>query len=130
MPMQDINYQDESCPKKCGWDPAKSPWVGLEYCSDIQDLENTWTCLAPESCGCKWKGSYELQILPSRACAAMGSEARVALYAPSTLLAYVSLPSAIGGSTGYYSTTTDSEGALSVISTAVAGCKGHLMRFT
>lgn len=24
----DINYEDASCPRKCGWDPAKSPWIG------------------------------------------------------------------------------------------------------
>lgn len=118
----DINYEDESCPKKCGWDPAKSPWIGLEYCSDLQDLTDTWVCNAPESCGCEWQGSYALQILPSRACGAMGSEARVALYAPSTLLPYASLPSTAGGSTGYYSTTTDSNGDFSVISTAILGC--------
>ncbi len=29
------NYADEACPKKCGWDPAKSPWIGLEYCTDV-----------------------------------------------------------------------------------------------
>lgn len=97
--------------------------IGLEYCTDLQDLTNTWTCLAPESCGCEWNGSWALQILPTRACGAMGSEARVALYAPSTLLPYVSLPSSVGGSTGYYSTTTDSNGDFSVISTAIAGCK-------
>lgn len=119
----DINYEDASCPRKCGWDPAKSPWIGLSFCSDIQDMANTWTCMSPESCGCEWDGSYALQILPSRACAAMGSEARVAISAPSTLLAYVSLPSTAGGSTGYYSTTTDSDGAMSVISTAINGCK-------
>lgn len=118
----DINYEDESCPKKCGWDPAKSPWIGLSYCSDLQDLDNHWTCLAPESCGCEWEGSYALQILPSRACGAMGSEARIALYAPSTLLPYVSLPSTVGGSTGYYSTTTDDNGEFSIIETAIAGC--------
>lgn len=81
-----------------------------------------WTCLAPESCGCEWESSYALQILPSWACGAMGSEARVALYAPSTLLAYVSLPSTVGESTGYYSTTTDSNGDFSVISIVIAGC--------
>lgn len=119
----DINYEDETCPKKCGWDPAKSPWIGLEYCTDIPDLTDTWTCLAPESCGCQWQGSYDLQILPSRACGAMGSEARVALFAPSTLLAYVSLPATYGGDPTYYSTTTDSNGDFSVVSTAKVGCK-------
>ena len=52
----------------------------------------------------------------------MGSDARVALYAPSTLLAYVSLPSTYGGSTEYYSTTTV-DVAMSVISTAISGCE-------
>ena len=118
----DINYQDESCPQKCGWDPAKSPWIGLEYC-DEPDLSDTWTCLSPESCGCQWNSSYALQILPSRACGAMGSEARVALYAPSTLMAYVSLPTKYGGSSTFYSTTTDSNGDISVISTAIVGCR-------
>ena len=119
----DITYEDEACPQKCGWDPAKSPWNALEYCNDMQDLSNTWVCHAPESCGCEWNSSDALQILPSRGCGAMGSEARVGLYAPSTLLPYVSLPSTYGGSTGYYSTTTNSDGEFSVISTAIFGCE-------
>lgn len=124
----DINYQDASCPQKCGYDPAKSPWIGLEYCSDIQDLTNTWTCLSPESCGCEWESSYELQILPSRGCAAMGSTARIALYAPSTLLPYVLLPATAGGKPMYYSPTVDDEGAFSVLSTAVPTCKLYFER--
>jgi hypothetical protein len=52
----------------------------------------------------------------------MGDKARIALYAPSTLAPYVSLPSTIGGSTGYYSPTVFS-GISTWISTAVAGCK-------
>lgn len=119
----DINYADESCPSKCGWDPAKSPWMSILFCSDIQDLTNTWSCLGPESCGCDWNSSYALQILPSRGCDAMGSEARVALYAPSTLLPYVSLAATAGGSPTYYSTTTGSDGEFSIISTAIVGCK-------
>ncbi|KAK0787274.1 hypothetical protein LTR02_006467 [Friedmanniomyces endolithicus] len=39
----------------------------------------------------------------------MGSDARVALFAPSPLAPYVSLPSIYGGSTGYYSPTTRSD---------------------
>jgi len=119
----DLNYEDESCPRKCNFDPSNSPWAGLEYCNDIQDLTNTWTCLSPESCGCEWNSSigYSLALLPSRGCAAMGSDARVALFAPSTLLAYVSLPPTPGGSTGYYSATTDSAGSYSIISTAIRG---------
>ena len=51
----------------------------------------------------------------------MGNEARVALYAPSTLAPYVSLPSTYGGSTGYYSPTTIS-GTSTWLSTALDGC--------
>lgn len=50
----------------------------------------------------------------------MGSDALVALYAPSTLAPYVSLPSTAGGSTGYYSPTL-SDGTSSWVETAVAG---------
>ncbi|KAF7194209.1 hypothetical protein HII31_04446 [Pseudocercospora fuligena] len=116
----DINYEDETCPKKCNVDPADTPWIGLDYCgTESNDFANTWTCLSPDSCGCEWNGSYALQILPKRSCRAMGSEAKVALYAPSTLLPYVSLPTTVGGSTGYYSTTTDSAGSWMVITTVI-----------
>lgn len=77
---------------------------------------------APESCGCVWDSSYDLLILNPRGCKAMGEDARVALYAPSVLVPYVSLPSTIGGSTGYYSTTV-LNGTSTWISTAVSGCK-------
>ena len=52
----------------------------------------------------------------------MGSQARVALYAPVSLVPYVSLPSTYGGSTGYYMGTTIS-GTSTWINTAVNGCK-------
>ena len=55
----------------------------------------------------------------------MGSNARVAIYAPSTLAPYVSLPSTIGGSTGYYSGTIIS-GTSTWVSTAIAGCKAEI----
>jgi hypothetical protein len=50
----------------------------------------------------------------------MGSAARVALYAPSALAPYVSLPSTFGGQTLYYSTTRIS-GTETWISTALKG---------
>jgi len=52
----------------------------------------------------------------------MGSDARVALYAPSQLAPYVSLPSSIGGSTGYISTTMVN-GTSTWISTVISGCQ-------
>lgn len=116
----DITYKDETCPYKCGWDPASSPWTALEYCTDIQDIADTWVCHAPESCGCEWNSTYDLLVLQPIGCKEMGSNARVALYAPSTLAPYVSLPSTIGGSTGYYSPTVIS-GTSTWVSTAVAG---------
>jgi hypothetical protein len=103
---------------------ALSPWTALEYCTDVQDLANTWVCHAPESCGCEWKATYDLLVLQPIQCKEMGSNARVALYAPSTLAPYVSLPSTIGGSTGYYSPLIIS-GTSTWMSTAVAGCKAH-----
>jgi hypothetical protein len=59
----------------------------------------------------------------------MGSDALVALYAPSQLAPYVSLPSKAGGSTGYYSPTVNSDGTSSWVETAVAGCKFLLSTF-
>ncbi|KAK5169475.1 uncharacterized protein LTR77_005451 [Saxophila tyrrhenica] len=50
----------------------------------------------------------------------MGKEARVALYAPSALAPYVSLPSTFGGTTLYYSGTTVS-GTSTWVSTALKG---------
>jgi len=116
----DITYKDESCPYKCGFDPTLSPWTALEYCADLPDIADTWVCHAPESCGCEWNATYDLLVLQPIGCQAMGSNARVALYAPSTLAPYVSLPSTVGGSTGYYSPTIVS-GTSTWLSTAVAG---------
>lgn len=116
----DITYEDETCPYKCGWSPTLSPWTALEYCLDLQDTANTWVCHAPESCGCEWNSTYDLLVLQPIGCQEMGSNARVAIYAPSTLAPYVSLPSTIGGSTGYYSTTIIS-GTSTWVSTAIAG---------
>ena len=99
-----------------------SPWTALEYCTGVQDVDETWICHAPESCGCQWNATYELQVLPVRGCQAMGSEARAALYAPSTLAPFVSLPQTFGGSTGYYSPIT-SDGTPTWVETAVKGCK-------
>lgn len=100
----------------------KSPWTALEYC-DADGVDDTWVCHSPESCGCSWNhGTWGLLELPLRGCAAMGSEARAALYAPASLAPWVSLPKEPGGSTGYYSTTT-SNGKLTWISTAIKGCK-------
>jgi hypothetical protein len=116
----DITYEDETCPYKCGWSPTLSPWTALEYCSDFQDIADTWVCHAPESCGCEWNSTYDLLVLQPIGCQEMGSNARVALYAPSILAPYVSLPSTIGGSTGYYSPTIIS-GTSTWVSTAIAG---------
>lgn len=52
----------------------------------------------------------------------MGSDARVALYAPSKLEPYVSLPTSVGGSTGYFSTTTKN-GSSTWVETAIFGCQ-------
>ena len=101
-------------------DLALSPWTALEYCEDWS-VDDIWVCHAPESCGCEWNATDSLLILPPRGCKEMGSDARVALYAPSTLAPYVSLPFTVGGSTGYYSTTNIS-GTVTWISTAVSGC--------
>jgi hypothetical protein len=61
-------------------------------------------------------------ILQPRQCKDMGSDARVALYAPSTLAPYVSLPTSVGGSTGYISTTV-MNGTSTWISTVIPGCQ-------
>jgi hypothetical protein len=61
-------------------------------------------------------------VLQPRQCKDMGSDARVALYAPSQLAPYVSLPSSIGGSTGYISTTMVN-GTSTWISTVISGCQ-------
>ncbi|KAF2718772.1 hypothetical protein K431DRAFT_126324 [Polychaeton citri CBS 116435] len=119
----DINYEDESCPPKCGFSPGLSPWTALEYCKDLSGVNDTWICHAPESCGCDWGDpTYDLLKLAPRGCSAMGSDARVALYAPETLAPYVSLPASIGGSTGYYSPTVVN-GTKTWFSTSVSGCK-------
>src|ERR1700761_7119590 len=69
-----------------------SPWTALEYCADLPGVKDKWVCHAPESCGCEWNFSYDLLVLAPRGCKEMGSDARVALYAPQTLIPYVSLP--------------------------------------
>jgi hypothetical protein len=102
---------------------VRSPWTALEYCSDVQDLSNTWVCHAPESCGCDWNVTRDLLVLTPRGCKDMGSDALVALYAPKQLAPYVSLPPKLGGSTGYYSPTVASDGTSSWVETAVPGCK-------
>ena len=100
----------------------KSPWTALEYC-DADGVDDTWTCHSPESCGCSWnQGSWDMLELPFRGCAAMGSDARAALYAPASLAPWVSLPKNPGGSTGYFPTTTLG-GKLTWSTTAIKGCK-------
>jgi hypothetical protein len=84
---------------------ALSPWVALEYCDDSAH-KDTWVCYSPESCGCEWTGALGLLSGQPRGCEDMGNDARVALYAPSQLAPYVSLPTSHGGSTGYFTTTT------------------------
>ncbi|EME81243.1 uncharacterized protein MYCFIDRAFT_81317 [Pseudocercospora fijiensis CIRAD86] len=88
----DIHYEDASCPYKCGLDPSTMP------------------LFSPSS----------FPALMPRGCKEMGSDALVALYAPEKLAPYVSLPSSIGGSTGYYSPTV-SAGSNSWVETAVPG---------
>ena len=102
--------------------PGASPWTALEYCADLPGVKDTWVCHAPESCGCEWNFSYDLLVLAPRGCKEMGSDARVALYAPQTLTPYVSLPNVAGGPKTYFSPITVS-GTLSWFSTAVKGCK-------
>lgn len=101
---------------------ALSPWTALEFCNDLSDVTDTWVCQSPESCGCEWQGSWDLLVLAPRQCREMGSEARVALYAPSALIPYASLPSTVGGSTGYFQTTTI-DGTLTWTTTPINGCK-------
>lgn len=104
---------------------AKSPWSALEYCAGVNNVEDTWICHAPESCGCQWNATYDLLTLSPRGCADMGDDARVALYAPSALAPYVSLPSTYGGPTLYYSGTTV-DGTSTWISTALESCKSAI----
>ena len=103
-------------------DVEKSPWTALEFCDGVDGVEDTWVCHTPETCGCEWDYNVDLLELPIRGCAAMGSDARAALYAPSTLAPYLSLPSTAGGSTGYFSPIV-TDGTSSWFSTAVDGCK-------
>lgn len=97
-----------------------SPWVALEYCTDLDGVEDTWVCHSPESCGCTWRSTYDLLLLLPRGCKEMGSLARVGAYGPSKLQPYASLPSQAGGSTGYFSPTTIS-GTATVVSTPIDG---------
>lgn len=106
---------------------ALSPWTALEYCQDVNNVEDTWTCHAPESCGCSWNASESLLVLSPRGCKEMGTDARVALYAPSTLAPFVSLPSTVGGPKTYYSGTTIN-GTSTWVSTAILGCKCDLQK--
>jgi hypothetical protein len=89
---------------------------------DDPGVNNTWVCHAPESCGCEWSSTTDMLILQPRQCKDMGSDARVALYAPSQLAPYVSLPTSIGGSTGYFS-TTKVNGTSTWITTVIPGCQ-------
>lgn len=105
---------------------ALSPWTALEYCVDQPgQVNDTWVCHSPDSCGCSWESSPEMLILQPRGCKDMGSDAKVALYAPSQLAPYLSLPTSIGGSTGYIS-TTKINGTSTWISTVIPGCKLQL----
>jgi len=101
---------------------ALSPWTALEICSDVTGVNDTWVCHAPESCNCEWDYTTSMLKLAPRGCSAMGSEARVALYAPTKLAPYVSLPATRGGTTGYYSGITV-DGTSSWVETAVSGCE-------
>lgn len=94
----------------------------LEYCTDLEDVQDTWFCQGPESCGCNWTLTTELRVVPPRDCKAMGSEAIVALRAPSQLAPHISLPNSAGGSTGYYSPTIR-DGTTSWAGTAMSGCE-------
>ncbi|EME42524.1 hypothetical protein DOTSEDRAFT_26109 [Dothistroma septosporum NZE10] len=116
----DISYSDETCPYKCGFNTTKSPWTALEYCNDVQGASDNWICHGPESCGCEWPFSEGMLELDPRGCRAMGSDALVALYAPSQLAPYISLPVTAGGSTGYYSPTVSS-GSSTWVVTAIPG---------
>ncbi|KAF2769820.1 hypothetical protein EJ03DRAFT_84368 [Teratosphaeria nubilosa] len=116
----DINYKDATCPYKCGFNSTRSPWTALEYCNNVANVTDTWVCHAPESCGCQWNSSTDLLVLAPRGCKEMGSDARVALYAPSVLAPYVSLPSTYGGNTSYYSPVTIA-GTKTWIETALPG---------
>jgi hypothetical protein len=100
---------------------ALSPWVALECCVGSEDVFDTWVCHSPESCGCHWAGALEQLLLQPRGCKDMGDVARIALYAPSTLAPYLSLPKTYGGSTGYISTTTRN-GTATWLSTVIPKC--------
>lgn len=100
---------------------ALSPWVALEYCAHSKDVFDTWVCHSPESCGCHWAGALGQLLVQPRGCKNMGDDARIALYAPSTLAPYLSLPTTYGGSTGYISTTTIN-GTATWISTVIPEC--------
>lgn len=90
---------------------ALSPWESLQYCNDIDE---TWICQGPESCGCEWEDNYNLTNAgtyeATRTCKGMGTSARVALYAPASLVPYVLLPTSKGGSTGYFTPAPASDG--------------------
>lgn len=140
----DRTYQDSSCPLKCAWNTsqpspshryrerlalltqiiASSPWVALDYYEDLPGVIDIWVCLSPENCNCDWQPTFGLveRPLPARGCKEMGLQARAALYAPSALAPYASLPASRNGSTGYYSPTMI-YGTSSWLSTAVSGCQ-------
>lgn len=99
----------------------KSPWTGLEICSDVVGVSETWICLSPEGYKHQWNASWELQNLTRTLCNDMGDNARVALYAPDPLAPYVSLPSSANGSTGYFKPTTTS-GSITWDSIPLSGC--------
>ncbi|KAF2149675.1 hypothetical protein K461DRAFT_215690, partial [Myriangium duriaei CBS 260.36] len=87
----------------------------------VSGVNGTWVCHAPESCGCNWPYSVGMLQLVPRGCQEMGDMARVALFAPSVIPPYVSLPSSRGGSTGYYSTTSAADLSTTWVSTAIDG---------
>jgi hypothetical protein len=99
----------------------KSPWTALEYC-DEDGIDNTWVCHSPESCGCDWKPTWDLLVLPLRGCSAMGKDARVALYAPDALAPWALLPNGTVTTTAYFKTYT-TDGTVTWTSTAIKGCK-------
>lgn len=101
----------------------KSPWVALEYCTDLEGVDGVWACESPESCQCTWRSTYDLLKLPRIGCKEMGSLARVGVYAPATLLPYAKLPSSAGGSTGYFKYSTSDGTIVANPTTAVDGCK-------
>ncbi|KAF2813052.1 uncharacterized protein BDZ99DRAFT_568311 [Mytilinidion resinicola] len=130
----DSSYQDDKCPKKCGYDTEASHWIGLVYCDGEGDTassrtpNNTWLCHHPENCGgpkfCPKETVWPTTPtkMPPISCAQLLNPSATAFSDGNPLASIVVLPKDPDGVASYFSAhdvpTTSSSPITSVTSAA------------